>query len=223
MAFRPKTRDIIFENRHSAGKALAAALIARKEKLDVVLGLTRGGVPVAFEVASAMAVPMDILVVKKLRSPFSEELAIGAVTADGAYVLHQQVVRSAGTDEKYIASELRVRQNEAVEAERQYRSGRPPLGIKGLSVGIVDDGIATGSSLEAAVLSARKRGAKRVVIAVPVGSRDGCSRLKGVADDVFCMTTPPDFWAVGMFYADFGQVSDQEVMRLLQDNHMSHQ
>ncbi|MBI4322550.1 MAG: phosphoribosyltransferase [Chloroflexi bacterium] len=209
-------RDVtVFENRAEAGRGLAEALVKQGKPYGAVLGLTRGGVPVSYEVASALGVPMDILVVKKLRAPLSEELAIGAVAADGTHVLHKEVVNEVGADEKYIAKELQLRRDEAREAEQRYRGGHAALDIKGLAVLIVDDGIATGASLEAAVLSARQRGAQTITVATPVGSRGGCEALKRVADEVFCMTRPVDFWAVGMFYRDFTQVSDDEVIKLL--------
>lgn len=207
----------VFEDRREAGRALAAALQERGERFSAVLGLTRGGVVVAAEVASALHIPMDVLVVKKLRSPISEELAIGAVCADGAHVLHQESIQQLGVTEEYIAKELRTRAEEAREAEAAYRRGSPPLEIADGSVVIVDDGIATGATMEAAVLSARQRGARTITVAVPVGAREACQRLRSVADDVVCLHTPADFWAVGQFYRDFFQVSDEEVCRLLEE------
>ncbi|MBI2957707.1 MAG: phosphoribosyltransferase [Chloroflexi bacterium] len=205
----------IFENRRVAGKELASALLRRGDKFSAVLGLTRGGVPLAFEVASALHVPMDVIVIKKLRTPGNPELALGAVSADGAKVLREEIIRQLGVTAEYLARETELRTTEAKDEERKYRGKHTPLELKGQSVVIVDDGIATGSSVEAAVLSARNRGARSITVATPVASRESCSNLRRVADDVFCLTTPTDFWAVGMFYRDFSQTADDEVRQLL--------
>ena len=205
----------VFEDRREAGRELAAAIVKRGDKYSAVLGLTRGGIPLAFEMASTLGIPMDVLVIKKLRAPNNPELAIGAVSADGARVLREQITRQLGVGEGYMTREINLRSSEAKEEERKYRGNHAPLDVKGESVIIVDDGIATGASIEAAVMSARQRGARRIVVATPVASREACTGLRNVADDVFCLTTPLDFWAVGMFYRDFSQVPDEEVVRLL--------
>jgi predicted phosphoribosyltransferase len=158
---------------------------------------------------------MDILVVKKLRAPESEELAIGAICADGAKVLHPEMIEELGVSPQYIDREVQVRLAEAQEAERRYRGSAVPLDIAGGAVLIIDDGMATGATAEAAVLSARRRGASSVAIAVPVGSSEACDRLRRVADDVFCLMTPSDFWAVGQFYVHFAPVEDDDVRALL--------
>ncbi len=207
--------EVLFSDRQEAGQALATSLIKRGSRFSVVLGLTRGGVPVAFEVAQAMGIPMDILVVKKLRAPISEELAIGAVCSDGTRVLHPDVIQQLQVSESYVERETHLRLAEAQQAERLFRGDHSALDLTGASVVIVDDGIATGASMEAAVISARHRGARSVTVAVPVGSREACMELRRVADDVFCMTRPVEFWAVGQFYMRFEQVPDDEVRRLL--------
>jgi len=212
------TRDVWFEDRRDAGQALANALKDRQVKCYAVLGLNRGGVPVAFEVAEALQVPLDILAVKKLRAPISEELAIGAICADGARVLHSETLRDLGVSQEYLDREIEVRLAEAQEAERLYRGPHPALEVAGQSVVIVDDGIATGATMEAGVLSARQRGASFILVATPVGSRHACNALRVNADEVFCMTTPVDFWAVGQFYHHFPPVADEEVQRLLDEN-----
>jgi putative phosphoribosyl transferase len=143
-------------------------------KCDAVLGLVRGGIPVAFEVAKALRAPLDILAVKKLRAPISEELAIGAICADGARVLHQEILLELGVSKEYLDREVEVRLAEAQEAERLYRGPHPAIEVTGQSVVIVDDGIATGATMEAGVLSARQRGAKSILVATPVGSRQAC-------------------------------------------------
>lgn len=212
------TQDVWFEGRRAAGQALAAALKERQVKFTAVLGLIRGGVPVAFEVAEALQVPLDILAVKKLRAPISEELAIGAICADGARILHPETLRDLGVSKEYLDREIEIRLAEAQEAERLYRGPHPALEIVGRSVVIVDDGIATGATMEAGVLSARQRGASSILVATPVGSRHACNALLRSADEVFCMTEPVDFWAVGQFYHHFPPVPDEEVQRLLEEN-----
>lgn len=210
--------SIVFEDRKEAGKALGRALLDRKDEFSLVAGLTRGGVPVAYEVAKALELPLDIIVVKKLRSPVSEELAIGAVTADGTHVLHTETADYLGVDRRYVDRELATRREEAAQSERQYRAGYEPPEVAGAAVIVVDDGIATGSSLEAAVRSLRQKGARKIMVATPVGSSGGCNAMRSVADEVFCLTTPVDFWAVGMFYRNFAQTSEAEVRQLLQAN-----
>jgi putative phosphoribosyl transferase len=208
--------SVVFEDRREAGRALAAALQERGRSFSAVLGLTRGGVVVAAEVASALHIPLDIIVVKKLRSPVSEELAIGAVCGDGTHVLYRENIERLRVTEEYLERELRERAQEAREAEAAYRGVYPPLDLSDGAAVVVDDGVATGSTMEAAVLSARKRGARTVTVAVPVGAQEACQRLLGIADEVVCLHTPPEFWAVGQFYRDFLQVSDEEVRRVLE-------
>lgn len=204
-----------FDNRRHAGRALAEAFISRKANFDGVLGLTRGGVPVAYEVALAMRIPLDVVVIKKLRTPGNPELAVGAVSSDGARVLKHDIMRHVGVEERYLQREIEERIREAVADEAKYRGANPALDLRGRSIVIVDDGIATGSSVEAAVASARQREAASITVATPVGSQEACGALKKVADEVFCLTQPADFWAVGFFYRDFSQTSDEEVRQLL--------
>lgn len=159
--------DIWFEDRRAAGQALAAALEEKGLRGDVVLGLVRGGIPVAYEVAEAQQAPLDILAVKKLRAPISEELAIGAICADGARILHSEMLSDLGVSKAYLEREIEVRLAEAQEAEKLYRGPHPPMEIAGRSVVIVDDGVATGATMEAGVLSVRQRGAKSILVATP--------------------------------------------------------
>lgn len=212
---RYSQRETIFVDRRSAGKSLADELRRRGARYDAVLGLTRGGVPLGFEVAAALGIPLDVIVIKKLRTPNNPELAMGAVSADGAKVLREHIIRQLGISEAYLQKETVARTAEAQEEESKYRGKNPALDIKGLSVLVVDDGIATGSSVEAAVLSARKKGASKVTIATPVASGESCQALGKVADDILCLSTPADFWAVGMFYQDFSQVPGEEVRSLI--------
>lgn len=213
---------ILYKDRQQAGELLGAELARRGVQCAAVLGLTRGGVPVAFEVAAALKVPMDILVVKKLRSPISEELAIGAICADGTRVLREDIIRELEVPRRYLENEVAARLAEAREAERAYRGELPALDVAGASVVIVDDGIATGATMEAGVLSLRHRGASSILVATPIGSLHACQALRSVADDVLCLSKPVQFWAVGQFYLHFQQVGDDEVRRLLREGRALH-
>ncbi len=207
--------DRMFDDRRDAGQALASALVRQGVTCSAVLGLVRGGVPVASEVATALNAPLDVLGVKKLRAPISEELAIGAICADGARILHQESIKELGVSQWYLDQEIRDRLVEAQKAEKLYRGSHPALEVAGGAVIIVDDGIATGATMEAGVLSVRQRGAKTIMVAIPVGSRHACDALRRTADEVFCLSTPVDFWAVGQFYRHFAAVPDQEIRQLL--------
>ncbi|MFW6175050.1 MAG: phosphoribosyltransferase [Chloroflexota bacterium] len=212
----PLDEDVVFPDRREAGRELARHLLDERVIADVVIGLTRGGVPVAAEVANALRATLDIIVVKKMGAPHSPELAIGAVCADGSRVLHEDTIDSLAIPGGYIEREFEARLGEAIEAERAYRGHSQPASLSGRHVIIVDDGIATGATVEAAVESARGRGARPVLAAAPVGSEGAVARLRAVADDVFCLSTPVDFRGVGQFYSDFSQVTDEEVWELLE-------
>lgn len=210
-----------FRDRESAGRALGMALKNRGTSASLVIGVTRGGVPVAFEVAKALDAPMDILVVKKIRAAsagglFSGDLAIGAVCADGTRMLNDALVVQQHVTEVYLDQETWERTEEARQAERKYRAGYPARDVASQDVLIVDDGIATGATVTAAVFWARQHDARRVAVAAPVASKDACERLRRLADDVFGLATPADFWAVGQFYEEFHPVGDDEVKRLLE-------
>lgn len=206
-----------FSDRQAAGRMLGTMLAQRRVRASVVLGLTRGGVPIALEVARTLGVPMDVKVIKKLRAPISAELAIGAVSANGARIVHQEVVRESAASRQYLAEEVKTRLEEARQAEAAYRRGHPAVPLEDARVLLVDDGLATGSTMETAVLSVRRQGPERVMVGVPVGSGHACDNLGLVADEVFCLWTPQDFWAVGQFYKDFTPVSDDEVRWLLDE------
>jgi predicted phosphoribosyltransferase len=210
----PMTR--VFDNRVEAGRALARSLSAYRGAPDaIVLALPRGGVPVGFEVAQALGLPLDVLVVRKLGLPGQPELAMGAIATGGALVLNEEVLRFAGGRE--VALE-QVRQREQLELERrerQYRGGRPPLQLAGRTGILIDDGLATGATMEVAVRALRGLGATRIVVAVPVASSEARDRIAEVADEVVCLETPRFFSAVGQWYRDFGQTSDEEVSELL--------
>lgn len=217
--FRRATTLYRFRDRSEAGKALAALVVQRESDCTTVLGLARGGVPVAYEVARALQVPLDLLVVRKLRAPIDRELGIGAVCSDGTRLVNQALVRRLRASQSYLEEEARGQLLDAKSMEITLRSGYPPLDIAGQSVMLVDDGIATGATMEAAVLSARANGARRVVVAAPVCSQGAVDRLRNLADEVFFLMTPPDFWAVGQFYGRFPPVVAEEIRRLLREAH----
>jgi putative phosphoribosyl transferase len=205
-----------FANRVEAGRALAARLAAYANRTDVVvLGLARGGVPVAAEVARALAAPLDVLLVRKLGAPHLPELAIGAIAEDGVALVNDDVLRELGLGPDAID---RATARERPELDRRlaaYRGGRPGLAVQDRVAIIVDDGLATGASMEAACRTLAARGAARRVVAVPVAAREACDRLRAIADDVIAVATPAPFYAVGAWYVDFTQTDDREVVDLL--------
>ncbi len=207
---------MVFLNRVAAGRELAERL-ADLAGLDlVVLGLPRGGVPVAFEVAEALGAPLDVIVVRKVGVPFQRELAMGAVGEGGVRVVNERVRRAAGVGPDEFAAAAAREQAEVDRRTRRFRSGRPPLPIDGRIAVVVDDGIATGATARAACQVARAQGAARVVLAVPVSPRDTAERMRDVADEVVCLREPRAFGSVGAWYRDFGQISDAEVAALLE-------
>lgn len=206
----------IFRNRAEAGLALADRLRQYADRDDVVvLGLPRGGVPVAFEVARSLHAPLDVFVVRKLGVPGHSELAMGAIASGGVRALNQDVITWYRLSTETVDDAARVEQIELERREHAYRNGRTPLPIDGRVVLLVDDGLATGSTMRAAVLAVRRLGPSRVVVAVPVGASETCRDLATVADEVTCLETPEPFEAVGLWYEDFSQTSDEEVRRLL--------
>ena len=203
-----------YRDRAHAGSVLAVALDRYRDRSDVVvLGLVRGGVPVAAEVAAALRVPLDVLVVRKLGVPRFPELAFGALGPGGVQVLNPDVARRL--DRHQVEVVVAAESAELVRREQRYRAGRPPLALAGRTTILVDDGLATGASAAVAVAVARQLGAARVVLAVPVGPPDAIARLARLADEVCCPLTPARFGAVGRYYLDFAQVSDDEVTALL--------
>ena len=207
----------LFPDRTEAGRLLAARLEKYAGKPDViVLALPRGGVPVAYEVARALHAPMDVFVVRKLGIPGQEELAMGAVATGGVRVLNDQVVRGLGIPDYVIDAVVDWETEELKRRERVYRGDRPPPGVRGGTVILVDDGLATGSTMLAAVRALRQQGPARIVVAVPVASPDTCELLKAHVDEVVCAATPEPFYAVGLWYRDFSQTTDEEVRELLQ-------
>jgi len=205
-----------YRDRSEAGQLLAARLADYADRPDVlVLALPRGGVPVAAEVAHALHAPFDVFLVRKLGLPSHEELAMGAIACGGVRVLNEDVVRALQVPDDVIETVAAAEQQELQRRERLYRGDRPPLDVVGKTVILVDDGLATGASMRAAVGALRQVGPARIVVAVPVGSVDTCAELRHLADDVVCAYTPEPFRAVGLWYEDFAQVTDQVVRELL--------
>jgi predicted phosphoribosyltransferase len=207
----------VFADREDAGRALAAALGSwRGAPQALVLGLPRGGVPVAFEVARALDLPLDVLVVRKLGLPWQPELAMGAIAGGGALVVNEEVLRYLPRGDDAFEAVRAREQRELERRECEYRGDQPPLDVRSRSVILVDDGLATGATMEAAVRSLQSLGARQVVVAVPVASAEARDRIAAVADEVVCLATPEFFSAVGQWYRDFGQTSDTEVTGLLE-------
>ena len=205
-----------FRNRVDAGQQLAAKLAAYAGRSDViVLALPRGGIPVAFEVATRLKAPLDAFLVRKLGVPGHPELAMGAIAEGGIEVLSGDVIRDLGIPRALI-EQVAVR--ERLELERRdavYRGTRAPTVIRDRIVVLVDDGLATGSTMQAAILSLRRKAPARIVVAVPVGARETCDRLRRLADELVCIATPEPFNAVGQWYEEFAEMTDDEVKRLL--------
>lgn len=207
-----------FRDRIHAGELLAKRLAAYAGRPDViVLALPRGGVPVGYAVAKALRVPLDVLVVRKLGVPGHEEFAMGAIASGGEYVLNHDLVQMAGIPGQLIEAAARRGLAELERREQLYRAGRPPLQLRGCTVILVDDGLATGATMQVAVKAVRKAQPARVIVAVPVGSPDTCSEMDMDADEVICDRTPEPFHAVGLWYEDFSQTSDEEVQKLLDE------
>ncbi len=205
-----------FANRTEAGRLLAEKLVQYAGRDDVVvLGLPRGGVPVAYQVARRLGAPLDVFIVRKLGVPGFEELAAGAIASGGVRVLNEDVVRAIPHADEAIEA---VTARETAELERReqiYREGRPPPEFHDRIVILVDDGLATGATMRAAVKALRQSGAAKIVVAVPVGPPDTCRELEEEADETICLSTPEFFQAVGQYYEDFSQTSDEDVRELL--------
>jgi putative phosphoribosyl transferase len=205
-----------FTNRTEAGRQLADDLKEYAGREDaLVLALPRGGVPVAFEVARALGLPMDLFLVRKLGVPGHEELAMGAIASGGVRVLNEEVVRMFSPPEDTIARVAAQEQEELERRERAYRGGRRDLRLEGRTVILVDDGLATGSTMRAAAQAVRAQDPARIVVAVPVAAAETCDEFRGEVDEVVCTLTPEPFRAVGIWYDNFAQTTDEEVRDLL--------
>jgi predicted phosphoribosyltransferase len=206
----------IFRDRRDAGRRLAAELTNYADQNDVlVLALPRGGVPVAYEVARALHAPLDVFMVRKLGVPGYEELAMGAIATGGVRVLDEELVRMLHLPRDVIERVTAIEMTELERRERQYRGDRPAPDVLGRTVILIDDGLATGSTMRAAIAALKKEGAKRIVVAVPVAPPETCEALRVQVDDVVCAVTPELFRAVGLWYGDFSQTTDEEVRDLL--------
>jgi predicted phosphoribosyltransferase len=206
-----------FEDRRDAGRQLAAALLRFKKADPVILALPRGGVPVAFEVARALDAPLDVLLVRKIGAPGHEELALGAVV-DGLHpqtVLNEEIVELAAPPARYI-EHVKARQLAEIERRRRlYRGDEAPIEVADRTAIVIDDGIATGATVKAALQGVRRNGPRRVVLAVPLAPEDSLHDLAGACDEIVCLSSPSPFFAVGTHYQDFSQTTDEEVIALL--------
>ena len=204
----------LFADRVEAGRRLASALAPFISKDAIVLAIPRGGVVVGFEVAHSLGIPLDVIIPRKIGAPDNPELAIGAMTEDGTIILDDRLVSYLKVTEDYIKEESERQRLEIERRLKLYRGNTPYPSLKDREVIIVDDGIATGSTMKAALTSVRKRGAKTVMIAVPVGPPSTIKELKKEADRVVCLHTPESFYAIGQFYENFAQTNDDEVIKL---------
>jgi len=206
-----------FRDRSDAGRQLAEKLMAYADRTDViVLALPRGGVPVGFEVAQALHAPLDVFLVRKLGLPGHEELAMGALAMGGVRVLNEEVVGTLRIPEDVIDEVTAQQQRELKRRECAYRDDRPPPDVQGRTVILVDDGLATGSTMRAAIAALRQLGPARIIVAVPVGAPQTCAEFTQEADETICAHTPERFHAVGLWYDDFSQTTDEEVCYLLE-------
>lgn len=205
----------MFKNREEAGKLLAEKLVSFKGGNTIVLAIPRGGVVVGKVIAGFLGCPLDILVVKKLGAPGNSELAIGAVAPNGVVYWDEVIVGSVGADEEYKNEELRIKNEELKEREEYLRGGKGPLELDGKTVVLTDDGVATGATTIAAIRAVRNMEPKKVILAVPVIAGDTVEKIKKEVDELIYLEAPWDFYAVGQFYEEFGQVEDDEVKKLL--------
>jgi len=205
---------MIYSDRRDAGRRLGERLIGLREHHPIVLGLPRGGVPVAAEVAQALGAPLDVLVVRKIGAPWQPEFAVGAL-ARGVVHLDPSSLAMLGVTERDLAPTIRAESEELERREHLFRGDRPALDVRDRTVIVVDDGLATGQTAMAALTLLRQLGARRLILAVPVGGPDTHARMSEYADEVFCLSTPPGFQAVSQGYRDFSPTSDAEVLACL--------
>jgi putative phosphoribosyl transferase len=210
-----------FRDRTEAGQRLAVALSEYAHRQDVwVLGLPRGGVPVAYEIAQALDLPLDICLVRKLGVPGREELAMGAIAPGGVVVLNQEILQSLDISRRALRQVAQAERQELERRDRLYRGDRPWPEVKGQTVILVDDGIATSATLRAAIATLRRREPAAIVVAVPVAAAAADEALQGVVDRVVCLLKPEPLYSIGLWYVDFSQTSDDEVQKLLSQGRM---
>jgi putative phosphoribosyl transferase len=212
---RPNDHEGMFRDRREAGERLAGALAAYRGPDTLVLGIPRGGVPVAAAVARRLDADLDIVVARKIGAPGQAELAIGAVTADGERWLNTALIAALAVPEDYLAAQLAAQLAEARRREGFLRGGLPARSAAGRCAVVVDDGLATGATMRAAVAAVRRQGPARLVAAVPVGARESCAALRPEVDELVCLCEPEPFWAVGLYYREFAPTEDAEVQALL--------
>jgi putative phosphoribosyl transferase len=205
---------MLFTDRYDAGRRLATVLERHRVEHPLVLGLPRGGVVVGYEIATALGAELDVLVVRKLGVPGAEEYAFGAI-APGATLVNRNLIARLGIPERELAKVITRELEELTRRDRAYRGNRPPLHIEGRTVILVDDGLATGASAQAAVQALRQRRPRQIIFAAPVCSREGADALRQMADEVVCLECPEEFQAVGLWYRDFSPTSDAEVLECL--------
>lgn len=206
----------IFKDRHDAGKQLANELVKFKGQDDViVLGLPRGGVPVAFEVAKTLKLPLDVFIVRKLGVPGQPELAMGAIASGDIQVLNDSVVRRAGISDSQIEEVAKQEKEELMKREEAYRGARPDIELQDKIVLLVDDGLATGASMRAAISALREHNPEKIIVAVPTAPPDTCQEFEPKVDQIICLHTPTPFWGVGGSYQNFSQTTNEEVRDLL--------
>lgn len=207
---------MIFMDRRDAGEQLAVLMGSYSgAKAAIVLGLPRGGVVPAAVVAKKLGLPLDIICSRKMGAPFNEELAIGAITDTGHCYFNSSLIEYAGIGEEYIEQIKAKEQAKALRQLALFRQGRPKRELRGKTVILVDDGLATGATMRAAIEGVKAEGAKKVVVAVPVSAVDSLEEVRDLVDDVFCVMEPPHLEAIGQFYRDFSQVEDEEVVELM--------
>lgn len=208
--------SVIFADRYDAGKKLARKLTPYKEEGPLLLAVPRGGVPVAFEIHRVLGGSLDLVIPRKIPAPHHSELALGAVAQDGSIVLNEEIVARLGVTPEYIAAEVSRQVKEIERRLHCYRGERPYPSPAGKTVIVIDDGVATGATLWAALKMIRNQGADRLILAVPVGPPESIASLRALVDELLCLSSPENFYAVGQFYADFTQIRDREVKELLE-------
>jgi len=212
-----------FKNRYDAGRQLARLLSPFANRSDtIVLGLARGGVPVAYEVASTLGAPLDVFVVRKLGVPGHEELAMGAIASGGEIVLNYDVIQDRHIPDEEIASVVAHERVELSRREQRYRDGNPAPSIKDQTVLLIDDGLATGSTMRAAAIAIRTQEPTQIVVAVPISDPGVCENFRDLVDETICMVTPESLYAVGIWYRDFTPTTDDEVSELLRRREDAH-